>query len=310
MLPQLSNAQLIDLNGRWKFALGDQQNRSLKDFDDSDWEWIKVPAQWENQGFHGFDGFAWYRTSFNGSRLPKGVKVFLNMGFVDDADEVYFNGELIGFSGVMPPRFRTAYNSERSYVIPQSLINYDGPNVIAVRVFDSQYSGGIVDGNIGIYRVNSGSPMLLDLQGVWDFSISKNGSKPSQNDSWDKILVPKYWEKQGYRRHDGFAWYRKEFELLPEMKNEELVLVLGKIDDFDEVYVNGKLVGRTRDNRRFPHSESYSKYRIYYLSSVVLKENGINLIEVQVEDIGVDGGIYDGPIGITTKDRLYELIQG
>lgn len=309
MLPRHTNGQLIDLNGRWKFALGDQQNWSKKNFDDSSWELIRVPSQWEDDGFHNYDGFAWYRTSFDGSNLPKNVQFFLNMGFIDDADEVYLNGQLIGFSGTMPPNFKTAYNSERKYVIPQNIINYSGQNTVAVRVFDAVLGGGIVDGRLGVYRVASGSPMLLDLQGVWDFSISFTGAKPSDSDSWDKIIVPMFWEKQGYRKYDGFAWYRKKFDFTPGMEGQELVLILGKIDDFDEVYVNGKLVGRTRDDKKFPHSESYSKYRIYLLPEVLLKKSEPNLIEIQVEDIRLDGGIYEGPIGITTRDRLYQLIK-
>ncbi|QSE97011.1 beta galactosidase jelly roll domain-containing protein [Fulvivirga lutea] len=309
MLPQLSNGQLIDLNGRWKFALGDQGNWSSKDFDDSGWESIRVPSPWENQGFHGYDGFAWYRIKFDGSSLPKGVNLFLNMGYVDDADEVYLNGQLIGFSGSMPPNYQSAYNTERKYIIPQNLINYTGENTIAVRVFDATLGGGIMDGKIGIYRVSAGSPILLDLRGIWDFSISESGAKPADNAHWDKINVPSFWEKEGFRRYDGYAWYRKYFDFTPDLENEQLLLILGKIDDFDEVYVNGKLVGRTRDNRHFPHSKSYSEYRIYYLPSTILNKNEPNLIEVQVEDIGLDGGIYEGPIGITTKDRLYRLIN-
>lgn len=303
-----SSGQLVDLNGLWKFALGDQQSWSKPNYDDSNWELIRVPTEWENDGFHDYDGFAWYRTRFDGAKIPRGVQCYLNMGYIDDADEVYLNGQLIGFSGTMPPNFKTAYNSERKYVIPQNFINYTGENVIAVRVFDAVLSGGIVDGHLGVYRIESGSPMLLDLRGVWDFSISRNGAKPNE-DGWDKILVPTFWEKQGYRKYDGFAWYRKEFDYTSDMEGQELVLVLGKIDDFDEVYVNGRLVGRTRDDRKFPHSESYSKYRIYYLPEAILKKNAPNLIEVQVEDIGLDGGIYEGPIGITSKDRLYQLIK-
>ena len=158
MLPQLSNGQLIDLNGRWKFAIGDQNAWSKKDFDDSNWETIRVPSQWEERGFHGYDGFAWYRTSFDGQYLKNSEKLFINLGYIDDTDEVYLNGDLIGFSGSMPPNFKTAYNSERIYVIPKYLINYNGPNTLAVRVFDVTHGGGIVDGDVGIYELVSGSP--------------------------------------------------------------------------------------------------------------------------------------------------------
>ncbi|MEQ8575062.1 MAG: hypothetical protein RIB63_13425, partial [Fulvivirga sp.] len=54
-------------------------------------------------------------------------------------------------------------------------------------------------------------------------------------------------------------------------------------------------------------STSYSKYRIYYIPKVLLKPTGQNLIEVLVEDIGIDGGIYSGPIGITTKKSFDKM---
>ena len=301
MLPQLVSAQLIDLNGRWRFTIGDQRSWSAKDFDDSGWEWIKVPAAWENKGYHGYDGFAWYRTYFDGRVLKKGEKLFLNLGYIDDADEVYLNGELIGFSGSMPPNYKTAYNAERNYVIPNALIDYNGFNTLAVRVFDATHSGGITDGRLGIYKVDTRSPILIDLQGVWDFKVSELCGKPLHSEMWDKILVPGTWEKQGFWKYDGYAWYRREFEIDAATIEEDLVLVLGKIDDFDEVYINGKLAGRTNDHRPFGASQSYAKLRAYYLPGVLLKP-GANTIEILVEDIGRDGGIYEGPLGITTRD--------
>jgi len=301
----ISFGQLIDLNGRWKFIIGDNAAWSSKEYDDSDWGTIRVPSHWENEGFSGYDGFAWYRTSFNGNNLDRSSKYYLNLGFIDDADEVYLNGELIGLSGSMPPKFKTAYNSERNYVITNSVINFNGNNVLAVRVFDVVHGGGIMDGDIGIYEIDTSSPLLVDLQGVWEFSFNKNGNKPNENDRWDKIIVPGFWEKQGYWKKDGFGWYRREFELSDELSSNELVLLLGKIDDFDEVYINGRLAGQTRDNRRYGESQSYRKFRVYYLPNVLLNFDKKNTIEVRVEDMGNDGGIYEGPIGITTK-KLFE----
>ena len=181
---------------------------------------------------------------------------------------------------------------------------YYGRNTFAGRVFDVTHGGGIVDGDIGIYELVTGSPILIDLQGIWDFQYNRSGRRPDPDD-WDQILVPGYWERQGYWKRDGYGWYRKSFELTDEMYEEELILLLGKIDDFDEVYINGKLAGRTRDDRRVGWSKSYQKFRAYYIPKVLLKRDEPNMIEVLVEDIGVDGGIYEGPIGITSR-RLFE----
>ncbi|TRX61192.1 glycoside hydrolase [Fulvivirga sp. M361] len=302
--------QLISLRGRWQFTIGDKAVYAKPDYDDADWEGIWAPSAWEEEGFHGYDGFAWYRKKFDGKLLPKEEKIYVNLGYIDDADEVYINGELIGFSGVMPPRYRSAYNAQRSYVIPGSVINYAGENLIAVRVFDSQGEGGMVDGELGIYPVEDFSPMLVDLQGLWSFALSRDGGVISDNENWDKIMVPMHWEKQGYRRYDGYAWYRNTFELTEDYGNEVLVLMLGKIDDFDEVYINGELIGATNDHRKYMQSQSYDKFRAYDIPKHVLAPPGkTNSVEVLVHDIGNLGGIYQGPVGITTKSKYYRYYR-
>ncbi|MEM1405511.1 MAG: beta galactosidase jelly roll domain-containing protein [Bacteroidota bacterium] len=306
-----SNAlsQLVDLGGRWKFSIGDRAEWAEADFDDSEWESIWTPSNWEEEGFYGYDGFAWYRKKFQGKELPRNEKLFLNLGYIDDADEVYFNGELIGFSGSMPPKFRTAYRAERNYIIPNSLINYSGENTIAVRVFDATQWGGITDGDLGIYLLNARSPMVIDLQGLWSFALSRSGRPIEDEADWEKIMVPIPWEKQGYRRYDGFAWYRTTFELPEGQSKENLVLLLGKIDDFDEVYVNGELIGATNDRRRYGRSSSYSQQRAYDIPDYLIKTDGKNSIEILVEDIGNVGGIYEGPVGITTKGKYYRYFR-
>ncbi|MEM8568748.1 MAG: sugar-binding domain-containing protein [Bacteroidota bacterium] len=302
-------SQLVDLGGRWKFSIGDKKEWAKANFDDSDWESLWVPSKWEEEGFYGYDGFAWYRKEFDGKELPQNEKLYLNLGYIDDADEVYFNGELIGFSGSMPPKFRTAYQAERNYLIPTSLINYSDKNIIAVRIFDATQWGGIIGGDLGVYTVEERSPILIDLQGLWSFALSRSGRPVEDDENWEKIMVPIPWEKQGFRRYDGFAWYRTTFELPEGESKENLILLLGKIDDFDEVYVNGELIGATNDRRRYGRSTSYDQKRAYDIPSHLIKATGKNSIEILVEDIGNVGGIYEGPVGITTKSKYYRYFK-
>ncbi len=302
LLAPLSFGQVINLNGSWKFHIGDRANWSAPEFDDSDWETISAPSHWEDEGFNGYDGFAWYRKTFDGRRLSKSENYYLNLGYIDDADEVYLNGRFIGFSGSMPPKFKTAYNSERNYSLLNDYIDFGGENTIAVRVFDVTLGGGIFDGNLGIYRAGK-SWLLVDLQGLWDFNLSSFGSRPRASDDWRKIMVPGPWEHQGYHRYDGFAWYRRYFTIPDSIipSNERLVLILGKIDDFDVTYLNGKQIGFTNDGRKFGMSSSYDRLRVYDIPSGLLKKGSDNVIEIMVEDIGNVGGMYEGPIGISTR---------
>lgn len=305
--------RLIPLEGRWKFSIGDNKNWASPDYNDSDWETLHVPENWENQGFNGFDGFAWYRRSFDASTLPSSGAYHLFMGYIDDVDAVYLNGHLIGSSGSFPPRYHTAYNAERRYFIPSEYINFRGRNVISVRVFDAEIEGGIISGNIGIYTNENDNALALNLRGMWDFTIEKKSfivsddrdafrvkRTPPEPGSWSKIMVPGLWEHQGYERLDGTAWYRKQFLMPKSLDGEDLVLILGKIDDYDQVYLNGRLVGATTQ---------YDQLRIYNISADMFKAGAYNILFVYVLDYGGFGGIYEGPVGFMRQAEFTRFMR-
>jgi sialate O-acetylesterase len=89
------------------------------------------------------------------------------------------------------------------------------------------------------------------------------------------------------------------------VKDVDLILLLGRIDDFDKTYLNGKLIGQTKDGRPYGDSHSFEELRAYKIPTGLLKTSGVNTIEVFVEDMGNIGGIYEGPVGITTT-TIYE----
>ena len=82
---------------------------------------------------------------------------------------------------------------------------------------------------------------------------------------------------------------------------------MGRIDDFDEAYLNGHFIGETRDGKRFGVSSSWLKLRIYKLPMNQLLFNGYNTVAVKVYDMGDKGGIYEGPVGIVTRRQLQEI---
>lgn len=302
---------VVQLKGQWKFNIGDNPKWAGTTYDDSDWENLMVPSPWEDQGFHGYDGYAWYRKTLDGARLSEYKSHYLVLGYIDDVDQVFFNGHLIGASGSFPPNFSTAYRALRRYLIPQEYINLNNINTIAIRVFDATNVGGIVSGDVGIYSPEKPSYSFIDLQGLWAFS---KGDKPIYKDryfndkDWKEILVPSPWENQGIGNYDGYAWYRKKFRPDPANSGEKMVLILGKIDDFDEVFVNGTFVGSTNDKQQFGASYSYLQVRIYHLPEGILIPNQVNTIAVRVYDLGHSGGIYEGPIGLIKETDLSRFL--
>lgn len=295
--------KLTNLYGNWKFSIGDDKRWADENYNDSNWEQIKVPSTWEDQGFNGYDGFAWYRKSFSISSEYKNEQLYLNLGYIDDCDEVFVNGKKIGFTGSMPPKYSTAYNSHRIYYLPKEFLKFDKPNTIAVRVFDSQIAGGIINGDVGIVMQKNPFPLIVNLQGLWEFTPRDN--MEFKNPEYVKthanyITVPKAWEDQGYPHLDGFAWYSKKFFVQGNYSNERLVVVLGKIDDFEEIYLNGEYIGPMKKIAEAVHGGTrYSQFRAYFISGEMLKPNQYNTISVRVLDTGGMGGIYEGPVGIS-----------
>lgn len=300
----------LDLRGYWKFSIGDNTQWAVPEFNDSDWEEIKVPRAWEDEGFYGYNGYAWYRKNFAAPLELKGKSVYLFLGYIDDVDEVYFNGKLIGSTGSFPPNYQTAYNALRKYPIPRELLRYDRENVISVRVYDAQLSGGILSGDIAIYSLLT-IPIEYSLEGYWKFNTGDNSewkNKDYNDSKWNDIIVPSLWESQGYKDYDGFAWYRKKVTLPATLTNKKLVLVMGRIDDFDQVFINGQLVGQTGEfddpeNGRFDNRREYSELRGYYIPDNLIKGVSEVVISVRVYDGYIGGGIYQGPIGFTTQEK-------
>ena len=311
MLPLVQNAEnlkeVVDLEGSWKFSIGDDPLWSGVDYNDKDWDYVRVPDSWESNGFINYDGYAWYRKKFQIRKEINEEYLLLVLGYIDDVDEVYLNGHLVGASGVFPPLVRTAYNILRKYPVPKEILNLDGENVIAVRVYDEDHNGGITGGNIGIYIDEDNKLLSQNLAGYWEFETTNNyqqNAKPVYGKSEMALFVPGFWETQGYGEYDGSATYTKKFYLNQDIHvNNELMMVLGYIDDIDKVYLNGTKIG-TVESINDDESSHYRTFRGYKIPEGLLNSTGENTLEVKVYDTGGLGGIYAGPVGIATDENF------
>ena len=303
--------KIVSLSGHWKFSIGDDSKWASPSYDDSGWDQISVPGRWEDQGYNDYNGYAWYRKTFKVNGIPENTTIYLMMGRIDDADVVYLNGKEVGRNGTFPPNFITAYDRERKYVIPADYLKEGGDNVVSVKVYDSYADGGIIDGPTGIYYDEDNELVSLNLNGSWKFQTSdnKNWKSPEFNDeAWKSINVPATWESQGYEDYDGYAWYRLKFSVPQNLTTGELYLSLGKIDDIDDVYLNGEHIGNVYDLRKKSWNNSgweWTMSRTYKIREGLLNRNGSNTIAVRVYDGQGLGGIYEGPIGIMTAENYH-----
>src|SRR5665648_432505 len=152
--------QGIDIPKEWKFQTGDNPEFRLPEFKDQNWKKINPDDFWENQGYEGYDGIAWYRTRIViPSSLKKNdelIKAFrISLGRIDDEDITYLNGQKIGTA--------SGWNIERSYLIPFGLIHWDQENVIAIRVNDMSGNGGMHGGTYAMGDVQLSDVLALSV---------------------------------------------------------------------------------------------------------------------------------------------------
>lgn len=295
---------LLDLRGKWQFEIGDDPKWADPSFNDADWVKIRVPGQWEGQGFPGYDGYAWYRKTVDIPQDWARKQLYLDLGNVDDVDEVYVNGYFIGFRGQFPPDYVSAYNHDRFYYLPQYCLRPGKPNVIAVRVYDSELGGGIYRGEISIKEPTH--PFFVDQEfpSIWKFRVGDSSAwkSPGFDDrGWEDVRVPAFWETQGHKQYDGVAWYRLKFRVNADLKGERLILFLGQIDDVDETYLNGERIGKT--GQKFTvNNRDFRVWRAYTIPSEKLLVDKENTLAVRVYDGFMHGGIYTGPIGLVKRE--------
>lgn len=103
---------------------------------------------------------------------------------------------------------------------------------------------------------------------------------------WRTITIPGYWEDQGIKDLNGVVWYRREIEIPKSMAGEKARVFLGRIIDADQLYINGKEVGKT--TYQYPQ-------RRYNVPAGVLKE-GKNTFVIRVtNNFGKGGFVPDKP---------------
>jgi hypothetical protein len=302
--------KIVSLEGYWKFSIGDDTRWASPSFDDSNWDQIRVPDRWENQGYNEYNGYAWYRKTFKLEKIPANTTIYLVFGRIDDTDVVYLNGKALNKSGRFPPDFKTAANKRRKYTIPAGYLKENAVNTIAVQIYDTYLEGGIVDAPAGIYTDADNDYLSVNLNGIWKFKTGNNNEwrYPEFDDKeWKTIPVPSEWENEGYDDYDGYAWYRIKFKLSRSYGDGVYYLSLGKIDDVDDVYLNGRFIGSVYDLKKdgdYRRSGwEYNARRLYKIPEGLLSLNGTNTIAIRVYDGQQRGGIYEGPVGIMTAEN-------
>lgn len=154
-----STAQVLKLTDA-KFQKGDNMEWKNTTFDDSRWKSLSMLKPWTDQGISNPNNYAWYRIRFT---LPESMldnsdikeTVLFVMGKIDDADETYLNGVLIGKTGSTPgdkEGYVSKWEEPRTYSVSASskAIRWGKENVLAVRVYNGNDPGGMFGSGVSV----------------------------------------------------------------------------------------------------------------------------------------------------------------
>lgn len=145
----------------------------------ADWKPVKVPDVWKNPPA-GEENLSWYRGFVQAPGDWKGTDLELFVEPVDAAHEVYFNGKKVGSAGEFPPFFRSGLGGADRFLVAGDLVRYDGPNVVALRVYNQEGRTGF---NVAA-PVLFGGKQAVRMAGDWQF-------KPGDNPAFSRFDADK-----------------------------------------------------------------------------------------------------------------------
>jgi alpha-galactosidase len=169
----------------------------------------------------------------------------------------------------------------------------------------------------------------IALNTGWRFTPGDNplyASATFDDGHWKPVLVNRIWEEQGYDTLDGFGWYRVKFLLPSRLRSaaylkDSLRVFLGKINNFDQAFLNGSLFGI--NGATVPATASvdsafmkadvgmWNVARRYIISAddARIRWDQENVIAVRVFDQGGQGGMWSGDqeVGMLTLREYLKI---
>ena len=167
-----NSQKLSDLYNKRVEQWFDRANSLRADFDKGSmqkgeqWMSMKAPGYWEESALPGFDGIVWFQHEVEIPDDMAGQLLMLKFSAIDDEDETYFNGKLVGKG--------SGYNTPRSYTVQGTDVK-PGKNVITVKVTDFGGEGGIAPGSA--LAVNAVTGKSVSLEGDWTLFVENDFSK-------------------------------------------------------------------------------------------------------------------------------------
>lgn len=164
------NQKQGDLNNKWVSDFN-SQDAGFKNgeylwakADPADWSSIDLPTGWEFTGkpdLWEMDGVVWFKKEVELKEKDLKSDLNLNLGVILNADQAFFNGELIGKTG-------DSWGKIRSYTVPQYLLKA-GKNTITLRIENYGGDGGLMS-KADLLYLKTGSN-TVSLAGEWKYKV-------------------------------------------------------------------------------------------------------------------------------------------
>ena len=172
-------------------------------FDDTDWKTISLPCMVQEL-WPETNGIYWFRKEIEIPAEWQGKELTLSLGPVDDFDETYWNGELVGSGRI--------WNKARDYSVPASMVKA-GKTIICIRNTDDHGNGGIY-GDPALLFVQGPDGKKIRIDGDWKvtLSVSFKGmpKSPSREPNMATVLYNAMIKPLVPFAIKGVIWYQGE----------------------------------------------------------------------------------------------------
>lgn len=138
-------------------------------------------------------------------------------------------------------------------------------------------------------------PALDAVTGEWVFHPGDNAEWKSEKvdeSDWQKVMLPDTWEHHSnYTDDNVYGWFRRRIKIPDHCKGKDFELLMGRIDDVDEVWLNGQRIGGMGS---FPpnYNSAWDVERRYHVPAALIRGDGTDVLAVRVYDGPNSGGIY------------------
>ena len=127
------------------------------DYNDTEWKEIMLPGRFDSLVSSNFDGVVWLRKDIFIENVD--VDYYLHIGYIDDMDKTYINGNFIGgFNGW------GYWNKKRKYKISKLFLK-EGKNTIAIRAIDTGGPGRFE----GVMNISNNIGDTVHIDGAWKY---------------------------------------------------------------------------------------------------------------------------------------------